>query len=313
VLGSTGVRIIGQLQLNEGKAVGPDMGLTAEQIKTLRNYPRSHAEWYIYIRSVFDKARRMSAPYGALASMPKPKAEPAQTLEPPPEPKQPPPEFDQLNNPKTGWDIMQERADKAIADNNKSEPPDAPPQAHLSPVQQERVPPTRERPSPAPQTITHLDANARIDKALRLLTSALRPVVENQLRRVHGAHWRQHVSVAAGSDPNDPLDPYAALKTVLDNWQSSFKDSFKVKTRTDVSRAYDARNAIAHAVDELPPADAISYLTAIRDIAIAISADAVTNTVKTFIADQLAAAAGGSTKSAQMRPDEPLLKPGKDW
>ena len=65
-----------------------------------------------------------------------------------------------------------------------------------------------------------LDANGRVDKALRLLTPALQPVIERELRRVYQASWHQHVSIAQGSDPSQPLDPYAALKTMLDNWQT---------------------------------------------------------------------------------------------
>jgi hypothetical protein len=176
--------------------------------------------------------------------------------------------------------------------------------------------PTHDGQDKVPQLSTALDANLRIDKALRLLTPALRAVIETELRRVHNDHWQHHVSVADGSDPTQPLDPYAALKTILDNWQSCFKTNFKTKTRTDVSKALEARNAIAHASGEIPGADAISYLTAIRDIGIAISADSVTDIVRTFIDDQIAI-----TASCPIRPHErtvadapsPFLKPGKDW
>jgi hypothetical protein len=162
-----------------------------------------------------------------------------------------------------------------------------------------------------PPPRSDLDANNRIDKALRLLTPSLRILVETELRRLYKEQWRQHVSVADGSDPNTPLDPYALLKTMLDNWQSCFKDKFKNKTRVDASKAFDARNAFAHSPDEIPAAEAISFLVAIRDIAIAISADTVVDTIKTFIEDQLAS--GATTTLPTSRPDRPLLKPGKDW
>ena len=71
VLGSTGIRIVGQLGLNEGKAVGPDMGITGEQIKALTNIPAKHAEWYFYVRSVADKGVKLTIPYGVLENMPK--------------------------------------------------------------------------------------------------------------------------------------------------------------------------------------------------------------------------------------------------
>ena len=68
---------------------------------------------------------------------------------------------------------------------------------------------------------------------------------------------------------------------MIDNWQSYFKDFLKPKT-TDVSKALDARNAIAHPDPkhpEIPAADAVSYLTAIRDIGTAISAKPVVDGV----------------------------------
>jgi predicted AAA+ superfamily ATPase len=136
-----------------------------------------------------------------------------------------------------------------------------------------------------------LDANGRVDKALRLLTPALQPIIERELRRVYHASWQQNRSLAHGSDPSQPLDAYAALKTMIDNWQPCFKDGLKAKTRTDVSKALDARNAVSHASGEIPAADAISYLTAIKGIADAISAKSVSDAVKTMADDQIKAAA----------------------
>jgi predicted AAA+ superfamily ATPase len=136
-----------------------------------------------------------------------------------------------------------------------------------------------------------LDANGRVDKALRLLTPALQPVIERELRRVYRANWKQNLSLAYGSDPSKPLDAYGALKTMIDNWQSCLRDTFKTRTRTDVSKALDGRNAISHTSTEIPAADAISYLTAIRGVAEAISAKAVIEGVKPLIDDQIKAAA----------------------
>jgi predicted AAA+ superfamily ATPase len=136
-----------------------------------------------------------------------------------------------------------------------------------------------------------LDANGRVDRALRLLTPTLQPIVERGLRDVYRANWKQNLSVAYGSDNSQQLDAYALLKTMLDNWQSCFKDTYKAKTRTDVSKAFDGRNAISHAHGEIPAADAISYLTAIRGVAEAIPAKAVVDGVKGLIDDQIKAAA----------------------
>jgi predicted AAA+ superfamily ATPase len=139
--------------------------------------------------------------------------------------------------------------------------------------------------------MSDLDANGRVDKALRLLSPALQPIIERELRGVHRANWRQNLSVAYGSDVSQPLDAYGALKTMIDNWQSCFKDKFKQKTRTDVSKALDGRNAVSHTSSEISAADAISYLTAIRGVAEAISAKAVVDGVKPLIDDQIRAAA----------------------
>jgi hypothetical protein len=154
-----------------------------------------------------------------------------------------------------------------------------------------------------------LDANGRVDKALRLLAPALQPVIERELRRAYRGNWQQNLSVAEGSDPHQPLDAYAALKTMIDNWQSCFRNAYKPKTRTDVSKAFDARNAIAHARAEIPAADAISYLTAIRGVAEAILAKAVVDGVKPLIDDQIKAAAkamGVAPDLAAKKLNEPI-------
>src|SRR5690349_5974826 len=109
--------------------------------------------------------------------------------------------------------------------------------------------------------MSDLDANARVDRALRLLAPSLQPIVERELRHVYRGNWQQNLSVAHGTDVSKPLDAYALLKTMIDNWQTCFREKFKPKTRTDVSRALDGRNAISHASSEIPAADAISYLT----------------------------------------------------
>ncbi len=145
-----------------------------------------------------------------------------------------------------------------------------------------------------------IDANGRVEKALRLLTPALQPIIERELRRVYRGNWQQCLSVANGSDPTKPLDAYAALKTMIDNWQSCFKDGLKPKTRTDVSKALDGRNAVSHAAFEVPAADAISYLTAIRDIAVAISAKSVAEAVAPMIDDQIKAAASAMGVAPEM-------------
>lgn len=145
-----------------------------------------------------------------------------------------------------------------------------------------------------------LDANGRVDKALRLLTPALQPIIERELRRVYKGNWQNSLSTAHGSDPSQPLDAYAALKTMIDNWSSCFKDAFKPKTRTDVSKALDGRNAVSHASGEISATDAISYLTAIKGIADAIAAKAVADAVKAMADDQIKAAASAMGVAPEM-------------
>jgi hypothetical protein len=180
--------------------------------------------------------------------------------------------------------------------------------------------PPRQAETPAPSVD---DANGRIDKALRLLTPPLRAFIEAELRRAHADYWQDKISVAQGSDPRQPLDAYATLKTMLDNWQTCFRHALTNKARTDVSKALEARNAISHAVGEIPAADAISYLAAIRDVALAVPAPSVVDSVKTFIDAQIKAAAtnpgdahGSAADPADAptpKPDDPLVKPGKTW
>lgn len=74
VLGSTGIRFIGQLGTNEAKAVAPDMGVKDENVRALRNVPGSYAEWYLYVRSIADRAIKVTVPYGQLETLPKQKA-----------------------------------------------------------------------------------------------------------------------------------------------------------------------------------------------------------------------------------------------
>src|SRR5262245_50961832 len=136
-----------------------------------------------------------------------------------------------------------------------------------------------------------LDANGRVDRALRLLAPALQPIVERELRRAYRGNWQQNLSVAHGTDVSKPLDAYGLLKTMIDNWQTCFRDTFRPKTRTDVSKALDGRNAVSHTPTEISAADAISYLTAIRGVAEAISAKAVASSVTPLIEDQIKAAA----------------------
>ena len=57
-------------------------------------------------------------------------------------------------------------------------------------------------------------------------------------------------AAAAARDPNEPLDVYGLLKTMLDNWQDVFDDAFdrktKHKARGFVSMRSSAQRDVAH-------------------------------------------------------------------
>src|SRR5215467_6685723 len=91
------------------------------------------------------------------------------------------------------------------------------------------------------------ETNERVDKALRFLTQGLGPFVEAKMKARHGNGWRVQASRAGGGDPRGPLDAYALLKTMLDNWQTVFGNDLSRSGRNFVSQALDGRNAWAHA------------------------------------------------------------------
>ena len=81
------------------------------------------------------------------------------------------------------------------------------------------------------------DANGRIDKALLLLTQVLAAV----RREAHARGLsRQLAAEPVGGLRHGHVEAARRLfapKTMIDNWQTCFRDTFKPKTRTDVSKA----------------------------------------------------------------------------
>jgi predicted AAA+ superfamily ATPase len=153
-------------------------------------------------------------------------------------------------------------------------------------------------------------ANQRINQALMMLTKVLQPYVEKRLREIYKDKWRYNLSVAHGNDPSKPLDAYGLLKTMVDNWQSVFRDSLKPTVRSHVSLALAARNDAAHAGDTISDPDAISYLTSIKAVAEAIDPKSSAS-FKTLIDDQtkdMAAALGVSTEVAAVKATEPPVQ-----
>jgi hypothetical protein len=86
-----------------------------------------------------------------------------------------------------------------------------------------------------------------------------------------GQKWLHHASRSVGQGPNDPLDSYGLLKTILDNWSEVFYEKFdrKIahKARRLTSQAFDARNAVSHLNLPMTDADALSYLHAFVEFA----------------------------------------------
>ena len=117
-----------------------------------------------------------------------------------------------------------------------------------------------------------IEGNKRVRDALDFtLKPVLDGFVEANMKARHGGRWLHYASRSSGQAPNDPLDVYGLLKTVLDNWQEVFGDKFERKSthkaRRLFSQAFDARNTVAHLDLPLSDADALSYLHAFVELA----------------------------------------------
>lgn len=143
-------------------------------------------------------------------------------------------------------------------------------------------------------------SNQRINQALLLLTKVLQPYVQKRMREAYRGNWQQNLSAAAGADLSKPLDAYALLKTMVDNWQTAFRDGLKPIVRNHVSLALAARNDMAHASGTISDTDAISYLRSIQAVVEAIEPKSAAG-IKVLLDDQtkaMAAAMGVSTEVA---------------
>ncbi len=143
------------------------------------------------------------------------------------------------------------------------------------------------------------DTNQRISQGLHILSGALRPYVEGKMQEAHGPRWQQRASFAKGSDLSKPLDMYALLKTMIDNWNDVFRNLLKPDVRNYVSLAFTARNEVAHASGVIAQTDAITYLSAFEKIANAIAAKTALSGLKKLAEDQMKAAAQEHTPPAQ--------------
>ena len=127
------------------------------------------------------------------------------------------------------------------------------------------------------------------------LDFALKPVldgfVEANMKKRHGLRWLHYASRSAGQAPNDPLDAYGLLKTILDNWQDVFSSCFDQKTRhrvrNRVSMVFEARNATAHLNIPLSDGEALTYLFAMQELATLLKApDIILGKIKAAHAEQ---------------------------
>lgn len=138
--------------------------------------------------------------------------------------------------------------------------------------------------------MTDLVPTQRVRDALDQLQIGLAPFVEAWMKKKHGPKWREQASQARGSDTDGPLDSYAQLKTILDNWRYTFEEAFgqreRHKLRNFVSVAFEARNATSHLTLPLQDADALRYLDAMHELLKAVKAEEAASAVKALYDEQ---------------------------
>ena len=118
-----------------------------------------------------------------------------------------------------------------------------------------------------------LAAKQRVEGGLEALRTGLGPYVARHMEQRHGPDWQRFASRASGANTESGLDAYALLKTLLANWNDHFRYDEKLrKARSFISLAMDARNAVAHFSGDLKPREALRYLDAFREVAVAVGA-----------------------------------------
>ena len=151
-------------------------------------------------------------------------------------------------------------------------------------------------------------AKGRVERGLEALRVTLGAYVELRMRKRYGGRWPQYASRAGGGRPDGDLDVYAQLKTVLDHWRDVFSDDSRLrKARSYVSLAMDARNSAAHFAGRMSAREALRYLDAMRELALAIGGGAQVKVIGSLYDEQLAEA-GGEQATAPRLPglDQPL-------
>ena len=135
-----------------------------------------------------------------------------------------------------------------------------------------------------------LAAKQRVENAVEALRAGLGPYVGKHMRDRHGNHWRHYASRARGGDAGGELDAYALLKTLLENWNDLFRhDDGLRKARSFISIALDARHAVSHFAGELSAREALRYLDALREVAVAVDAAPQARIIEKLYDEQTAA------------------------
>lgn len=136
-------------------------------------------------------------------------------------------------------------------------------------------------------------AKGRVERGLEALRVTLGVYVERNMEKRYGGRWRQYASRAGGGRVDGELDVYAQLKTVLDHWREVFSDDARLrKARSYVSLAMDARNSAAHFAGRMSAREAIRYLDAMRELALAVGGGAQVKVIGLLYDEQLAEAGG---------------------
>jgi hypothetical protein len=120
------------------------------------------------------------------------------------------------------------------------------------------------------------DTLRRVQDGLYHLQKGISPFVEMRMKSKHGQKWLHYASRTNGSAPNDHLDTYGLLKTMIDQWRDVFDDGFsrneKHRVRSFLTTAFDARNATSHLTLPLQDEEALRYLDAIHQLLRAVKA-----------------------------------------
>ena len=110
----------------------------------------------------------------------------------------------------------------------------------------------------------------RVQDGLFHLRKGLAPFVTARMQKARGAQWLRYASRAAGGRPDDPLDAYGLLKTLIDDWRDVFDECFarndKPKVRSFIAMSLEARNAVSHLTLPLADEEALRYLDAMHQL-----------------------------------------------